>query len=138
MNEKLQLALVTVMEERAGRFDKSFPAVAALVADYSPDDLADRLAIDIPATVPWEVAADVLGILTWSTADNGAAIGRAAERWLVEGNDLRRAQIALNLDAYPFETNDEMRLVLAKIANRFPEISGRCQVMVDSRSRLPE
>lgn len=72
------------------------------MSEYPPEELADRLIDDIHLGVHWEVAADILGILIWSTDDNGSSILRIAEKWLIEAQDLRRMQVALNLDVYPF------------------------------------
>ena len=41
---------------------------------------------------------------------------RTAERWLVEGTDLRKIQIALNLEVYPFADEHEMYRVLSDVA----------------------
>lgn len=138
MNEKLQLALTTVSQERTGKFDKSFTAVQELLTEYLPEELADQLVVDIPPNVPWEVAADILGILIWSTSDNGALIMRGAERWLVEANNARLVQIALGLDIYPFETNDEMRRVLANVAHLLPEVAAECELVINRRARVNE
>ena len=138
MNEKLQLAVTTVMEERTGKFDKSFKAVAELIADYSAEELADRLVAHISPDVPWEVAADVLGILIWSTSDNGASIMRAAERWLVEAKNVRQVRIAISLDVYPFKRRAEMRQVLEEVARIIPEVAATCAMLINERERLPE
>ena len=138
MNEKLQLAVTTVMEERTGKFDKSFKAVAELIADYSPEELADRLVAHISPDVPWEVAADVLGILIWSTSDNGASNMRAAERWLVEAKNVRQVRIAISLDVYPFKRRAEMRQVLEEVARIIPEVAATCAMLINERERLPE
>ena len=134
MNEELERAVAAVVAERTGKFDQSFASVAALIPHYLPAALADRLVTDIPSTVAWEVVADILGILIWSTDDNGSAIMRAAERWLVEAQDLRRIRIALHLDVYPFATADEMRKVFAVVAHRFPELAPRCVALADART----
>lgn len=76
MRTQLQLAVAAVTQERHEKFDKSFVRVAALVPQYPPEELADRLVGDIPLAVPWEVVADILGILIWSTDDNGLSIRR--------------------------------------------------------------
>jgi hypothetical protein len=40
----------------------------------SADRLAERIASETPASVSWEVIADLLGILEWSIQNNGTAI----------------------------------------------------------------
>lgn len=138
MRTQLYLAIAAVTQERHKRFDESFTKVAALVSEYPPEELADRIIDEIPLIVPWEVAADILGILIWSTADNGTSIRRTVEQWLIDAQDLRRIQLALNLDVYPFKTNEKMQHVLADVAQRFPEVASRCRDIVYSRAQLPE
>lgn len=138
MRTQLQQAIAALTRERRKRFDESFAKVAALLPGYPPEVLADRLIDDIPLAVPWEVVADILGILIWSTDDNGSSIIRTAEKWLIEARDLRRIQVALNLDVYPFETIDRMRHVLTEVAQRFSEVDLPCRALVDSRAQLPE
>jgi len=138
MRTQLQLAIAAVTQERHNQFDASFSRVAALIADYPPEELVDRLIDDIPPTVPWEVAADILNILIWSTEDNDSSIRRAAEQWLTETQDLWRIKMTLNLDVYPFAKKDQMEHVLTEVAQRFPEVSSRCKALVGSRVQLPE
>lgn len=136
MRTQLQLAIAAVTQERHKGFDESFARVAALVPEYPPDGLADGVIDDIPVAVPWEVTADILGILIWSTGDNGSSIMRAAEQWLIDALDVRRIQLALNLDVYPFATNDQMQHVLTEVAKRFPKVDFRCKTLIDSRAQL--
>ena len=138
MRIQLQLAIEAVTQERQKNFDQSFARVAALVPEYPPEELADVLIDDIPIAVPWEVVSDILGILIWSTEDNGSSIMRTAEKWLLDAQDLRRIQVALNLDVYPFKTNDQMQRVLTEVVQRFPEVDMFCRALIDSRARLPE
>ncbi len=138
MRPQLQLAIAAVTRERCKKFDQSFARVAALVPEYPPEELADVLIDDIPIAIPWEVVADILGILIWSTEDNGSSIMRTAEKWLLEAQDLRRIQVALNLDVYPFKTNDQMQRVLTEVVQRFPEVDLISRALIDCRARLPE
>lgn len=136
MNDALANAVNAVATERGGRFDEAFKAAVLLVADYGEHDLAQRIVADVPASTPWEVLADLLGILQWSTADNGAAIARQAEQWLIEAADLRRIQIALNLDTYPFNTFEQMQQVLERVALQEPEAAARCEWLVRQRRQI--
>jgi hypothetical protein len=65
--------------------------------------------------------------------DNGSAMTRTAERWLVEGTDLRKIQIALNLEVYPFADEHEMYRVLSDVAVSLPQMAGRCQLLISAR-----
>ncbi len=76
MQTVLAEALTAVAAERPAAFDSSFRLAAELVREFGETGLADRLISEIPADIPWEVVADLFGILEWSTSDNGAADGR--------------------------------------------------------------
>ncbi|WP_165228194.1 hypothetical protein [Aquisphaera insulae] len=131
----LDETLAAIASERGGGFNRSFSLASDLLAEYGEPRLAERLITDIPPTVPWEVVADLLGILSWTTSDNGSASFRTAERWLREATDLRRILIALNLDVYPFLDSKEMERVLLRVADRHPEASGRCRELIAARRR---
>lgn len=138
MDQALKNAVAAVANERGGRFQKAFDSAKVLVSEYGEEGLAERVATEVPAAVPWEVVADLLGILVWSTSDNGAAIHAQAEKWLIEARDGRRAQIALHLEAYPFETLEEMKRVLSRVAEVFPDSAMRCRALVNQRSERCE
>lgn len=137
MQPVLADTLAAVTEERP-KFRRSFELVEQLLQAYGEDQLAERLYGEIPYEIPWEVVADLFGILTWSTSDNGTALGRKTEEWLRSGEDLRRVQVALHLDAYPFLDRSEMERVLNQIAVRHPEVAEVCKNLVDSRRQLKE
>lgn len=130
--------LAAIGSERGGRFDRSFALVDRLLAEFGEVDLAERLYATIPIECPWEVVADLFGILEWSTSDNGAALIRATESWLRAGEDTRRIRVALHLDSYPFLDRSEMEQVLRKVAAKHHEVAARCNELIESRRRLPE
>jgi hypothetical protein len=130
---RLDQALQTVAQERGHQFNEAFRAASQLVAEWGESNLAERILTAAPVSVPWEVVADLLGILEWSTQDNGAAIRQQADRWLVEAKDLRRVQVALNLDTYPFASLAQMSAVLAEVATHHPEVASQCAQLVHQR-----
>lgn len=131
-------ALAAIESERGARFDRSFTLVERLLAEFGEADLAERLYAAIPIACPWEVVADLYGILEWSTSDNGAALSRATEAWLRANEDLRRMRIALHLDSYPFLDRSEMEHVLGEVATMHPEVAARCNELIQTRRRLPD
>lgn len=133
MNQALRDAIAAVARERGGKFVDSFDAAALLVDQYGEDELADRILSEIPTTISWEVVADLLGILVWSTKDNGSSISRQSERWLVEGVDSRKVQVALHLEAYPFEELEQMKQVLGRLALAMPQFAERCRELIQQR-----
>ncbi|GAA5531023.1 hypothetical protein [Herpetosiphon gulosus] len=130
----LAQTLRAIQGERVhGGFDTSHDWVDRLVADAGEEQLAERLDAVIPLTWPWEVVADLFAILIWQTSDNGAALSDTTDDWLRAGTNLRRIQIALHLDVYPFHDRAEMVQVLEGIAQRFPEVADRCTDLITSR-----
>jgi hypothetical protein len=138
MQPVLVEALAAISAERPRSFDRSFRLVDRLLREYGEAGLADRLASEIPPEVPWELVVDLLDILAWSTSDNGAAISRTAEAWLRAGDDPRRVRIALDLEVYPFLDRAEMEGVLRGIVARYPDLSHRCEELIESRRHLAE
>jgi hypothetical protein len=130
--------LAAIGSERGGQFDRSFALVDRLLAEFGEGDLAERLYAAIPIECPWEVVADLFGILLWSTSDNGEAISRATEGWLRSGEDPRRVRVALHLDSYPFLDRSEMEQVLRGVAARHPEVAPKCDELIEARRKLPE
>jgi hypothetical protein len=126
--------LAAIATERGQRFDQSFKLVDQLLKAWGEPDLAERL---YAATLehPWGGVADLFGILAWTTSDNGAAMMRTMERWLRENKAVRKLQIALYQDAYPFLKRDEMENVLQEAARRHPEVAERCSELIRSRRR---
>ena len=137
MDAVLSTAVQAVARERDIGFKDAFHAARSLVVAYGEAGLAERVVSEVSPSVPWEVVADLLGLLMWSTADNGTAIRRAAERWLTEGRDLRKVQIALNLEGYPFKDRQEMKTTLIRLAITMPEVAARCLNLIEQRQAAP-
>ncbi|ABX04698.1 conserved hypothetical protein [Herpetosiphon aurantiacus DSM 785] len=140
MNQDIlaQTLLVIQAERIHGGFNTSSAWVDRLVADAGEEQLAERLDAAIGDTWPWEVVADLFGLLTWQTSDNGADLSDTTDDWLREGTNLRRIQIALHGEAYPFHDRAEMVQVLEGIAQRFPEVADRCEELITSRNRMKD
>ena len=133
MNTHLANAVAAVAKERGGQFEEAFRAAERLTAEFGEPGLAERVASQVPDSVPCEVVSDLLSILEWSTQDNGAAIRAQAEQWLTEGTNLRNIQIALGLESYPFEALSQMTKVLTKVAEAHPEVAARCFQLIEQR-----
>ena len=138
-DEVLSETLRAIATKRTGgRFDRSFELADRLVRNFGQHDLAERLYAEISPDCPQEVVADLFGILSWCTSDNGAAIGRTVQRWLLAAEDLRKVRIALHLGVYPFLDHAEMVRVLERIATIHPEVSERCAELIAGRGLLRE
>jgi len=133
--------LDSVAAER-GNFVRSFDLVDELIRKFGEAGLAERLYAAIPRERPWEDIADLFGILSWSTSDDGSALMRTMEQWLVETTDVRQVHIALHLDFYPFSSPSSeagmMERVLAAVAAKFPEVSEQCRGLLESYRREPK
>jgi hypothetical protein len=137
--------LDTIAAERGserGNFNRSFELVDEIIRKLGEDGLAERLYGAIPVERPWADIADLFGILIWSTSDNGGALIRTMEQWLLDATDVRQCQIALHLDVYPFSSPSSedgmMERVLADVAAKFPETSDQCRELVESYQRKPK
>jgi hypothetical protein len=130
----LKEVLEMIKLERKGSFNKSFELVDKLIEKYGEENLTERLYQKIGLEWDWEIVADLFGILIWSTNDNGASIVETAEQWLLEGSDLRKINIALHLDAYPFAKKEQMQEVLSHLSTLYPEIAEHCSYLISSRN----
>jgi hypothetical protein len=135
----LENCLRAIQDDRLqGGYDRSLTGVSRLLDAEGQEQLAERLDAAIPQTWPWDDVATLFTILLWWTDYNGAAVMRTIEGWLREGMNVRRIQIALHLNRYPFHDPDEMERVLSGIAQRFPEVADRCAELMTERTRLKE
>jgi hypothetical protein len=134
MHQVVERALnVIAAESSEPEYIEAFSASRAVVLEFGEENLADRLFADIPDSISFMQVARLFDFLAWQTEDNGSAMTRAIERWLVEGTNLRKVQIALNLDVYPFLDEREMDRVLSDVAVSLPEMADRCRQITSSR-----
>ena len=139
MNSAIAKVLEAICLERDdATYSASFRAAAELLAAYGESGLADRLVNEIPRMVPFEIVAELFDILTWQTSDNGSAIHRTVEGWLLEGSDNRKLLIALHLDSYLFIDIEEMTGVLSDLAEKNPRVAARCKLLIQSRASTAE
>lgn len=133
------LSTIAIEFERDGKFSQSFDLVSKLLSAYGEDNLTERLYAEIPHEYSWKVVADLFGILIWSMSVKGAsALLETTENWLVEGNDLRKIQIGLHLDIYPFRNKTKMIEVLSIISDSFPILMSRCNELITERRDLEQ
>ncbi len=115
-----------------------FEAVDQLLKKEGQDDIAERVMEASAEAVPWDSIAEVLGIMMWSSPDNGAQIMQDAERWLKDASDERRVFVAMNLDFYPFKDVAQMEAILGKVVETFPGQATLCRSVISSRKGLAE
>ncbi|EUB84920.1 hypothetical protein [Pseudomonas sp. GM30] len=134
MHQVVERALnVIAAESSEPEYTEAFSAARAVVLEFGEENLADRLFADIPDSISFMQVARLFDFLAWQTEDNGSAMTRSIERWLVEGTNLRKVQIALNLEIYPFPDEREMYRVLSDVAASLPEMADKCQQIISSR-----
>jgi hypothetical protein len=134
MHQVVERALnVIAAESREPEYTEAFGAAQAVVIQFGEQNLADRLFVDIPDSISFLQVARLFNFLAWQTDDNGSAMTRTVERWLLEGTNLRKIQIALNLDVYPFTDEREMYRVLSNTAVAHPQVADKCQQLISSR-----
>lgn len=134
MNTLLSKTLNKI-EEESGGFNESFALVDELVKMYGENDLANRIYSEINESTPWSVVANLFGILIWSTRDNGYALTKETEEWLVSADNPRKILIALNTGIYPFMEFEEMQFVLKRIINKYPSLEEQCNNLISSRRK---
>jgi len=137
MSPILQECIDTICLERDNGWDATFDVVTRLVKEYGEQRLADRLVDEIPKTVPFEVVADLLSILIWSTSDNGHLIMAAAESWLRAPKETRRMLIALNLECIPFSSETEAQEVLGGIPDEHSTARPHCSRVLEYWAKHP-
>ncbi|MDQ0653786.1 hypothetical protein [Pseudomonas cedrina] len=134
MHQVVERALSVIAAESAlPQYAEVFSAARAVVLELGEQNLADRLFADIPDSISFMQVARLFDVLAWQTDDNGSAMTRTVERWLIEGTNLRKIQIALNLDVYPFPDEHEMYRVLSDVAISHPHMADKCQQLINSR-----
>ena len=138
MSKVLAVALDTIRRERVGGFSEAFSRVDAVRAEFGEENLANRLMQAIPADVADEVVADLFGILEWSTADNGSALRRDTDRWLLSNVDDRRIYVALHMEAFPLPDIREMEGVLTRLAEARPMFRSRCKELIAMRRQVED
>lgn len=114
-------------------YTEAFDAVRAVVIELGEHNLADLLFADISDSVSVLQVSRLFDFLAWQTDDNGSAMTRTVERWLIEGTNLRKIQIALNLGVYPFPDALDMRRALSDVAVSHPQVADKCQQLIASR-----
>ncbi len=137
MSEALTRAISTVTRERP-QFRDAHDAVRHLVLEHGEAGLADFVLNNSAEAVPSTVLADVLGISFWCTDSNGSVVQRDFERWLSDGSDPRRVEVALYSECYPFRDRDQMTEVLQELSKKMPSVSARCSEIISQRARSSE
>ena len=120
--------------------DSAFDLVAPALHEFGEGDLAERVLAAAPQA-DWEGIAAFLNIASWDVSPAAESqIFRTMEAWLEDADDVRRVQVALNLDVIPFSRPGcdpgLLEAVLARVAGRFPETAARCRYLLTEAKRV--
>lgn len=98
MQPILAQVIASICRERDQRFKDTLPLVQQLLSEYGEHDLANRLYAEIPRDVPYEVVADLFGLVLRSGNEACTdAIARSLRSWLRQAADNRKLSIALRV-----------------------------------------
>lgn len=120
--------------------DAAFDQVAPALLQFGEEDLAERV-MGAAGDAPWEGIAAFLNIASWDVSPTAETrIFRTIERWLLEGEDLRRVQVALHIEVIPFSKKGAdaglLKQVLDTVSAKFPETEPRCRHMLEQAAIL--
>jgi len=128
--------LRVIARERENCFADCGPMVLDLLRSYQAEGVPSELIWqELPANREVSDVADLLGLWCWYTDDNGSEIMRSAEAWISECSNPEKVAVALQLEAYPFLSAEKMKMELARVAERFPNLRERCEALVRERER---
>lgn len=117
-------------------YQQSFDELDRFVEAVGDRDVAELLAGFVGPSRPRQVICEMLGILVWSTPDNGSAIFRTYDRWLRECSDEKKCWLALNGQVLVLSSATEAGQVLSKVIERYPSLTDSCRSQIDQWSRI--
>jgi hypothetical protein len=109
-------------------------SIEAVFREYGTEDIAtliEQLVRQNKLSV--DEGSNILRVAVWSGSENGSSLLRTLDNWLREGNDPTKVALAINQDVYPFHDPVEMRRVLTRICETYPEHAARCRSLMESR-----
>ena len=127
-----------VIESETGsglRFDQSFRAVDVVLAHLGQADIANKLWGLVGDSGRMVALSELLGILIWTTSDNGHEVMLTLNQWLRDAESEAKCWIALNGEYLVLGSAIEARNVLSVVASKFPSLVGDCQMHIDQWSK---
>jgi hypothetical protein len=109
-------------------------AIEAVFREYGTEDISALIEHLVRAKkLSVEEGSNILRVAVWSGSENGSSLLRTLDNWLREATDPIRVSLAINQDVYPFHDPVEMRRVLTRICEAYPEFAARCRNLIESR-----
>lgn len=99
--------------------------IRRFVAQHQDEDLAELVSEGVEQIADATKAGAVLELLLWYAPDNGAAIVRTVERWLLESNPKKIAVALAMSERFPLKNREEAERALARIKKESPELARR-------------
>jgi hypothetical protein len=108
--------------------------IEALFQELNTEDLGDLVADAVTYKVFSQKQGNkFLNVSVWGGQTNGAELHTTLEKWLEQGNDPVRIELALAQSTFPFLTKEKMSDVLRIIAKRYPQFANTVNEMIDRR-----
>lgn len=108
-----------------------FDAVAEFVANNNHEDLAELVYQQTLDSDEIQKIACLFDILIWSTLDNGYAVLKTIEAWLL-GNNQRKIALALFMSSvFPMQSFDRLKEQLTQIKVLYPSLAERCNYWIN-------
>lgn len=108
--------------------------VEALFQELNTEDLGDLIADAVTYKVFSQKQGNkFLDVSVWGGQTNGAELHTTLEKWLEQGNDPVRIELALAQSTFPFLSKEKMSNVLQMIARKYPQFAQTIDEMIKRR-----
>ena len=132
----LDVLLRQVWDPQAPDYDltRFSDAVEAVFKTLATEDISELIANLVhQGKIILPQGASILRVAVWSGTENGRTLEQSLDQWLRDSRDPILISLALDRVTYPFTDPREMRTVLSKIAQEFPQHAQRCTYLIESR-----
>ncbi len=109
-------------------------SIEALFREIGSEDPGEIIAYAVSrGLLTQEQGNKVLQVAMWSGQTNGKELNVTLEKWLEEGTNPIKIELALAPSVFPFSTQTKMADVLTSIARRFPHLAPPIHEMIKRR-----
>ena len=108
--------------------------VEALFQEIGSEDVGEVIASAVSHGLLSQAQGNkVIEVSMWCGQTNGKELSDTIERWLEEGANPIKIELALAQDTFPFSTQTKMADVLTSIAKRYPQFASTINGMIERR-----
>ncbi len=98
--------------------------IEALFQEIESEDIGELIAYAVSQGLLTQAQGNkVIEVAMWCGQSNGQQLGETIERWLEEGANSIKIELALAQSTFPFSTQAKMAEVLAAIIKRYPQFA---------------